>query len=134
MRRDRGGTRLVGYVAASLEHRVGGTVLGATCTTTIGAMERRLTLRDGSAVVVPSNLTWRSVDVESSQAISMTATIGQVADAGSAPFFQLSTEPGKTDRYEPTLWTSDDGVTPSSRNGFPTAGANLSYVTSNRAK
>ena len=27
-------------------------MLGATCTTTIGAMERRLTLRDGSAVVV----------------------------------------------------------------------------------
>ncbi len=63
---------------------------------------------NGSAVLVPSNLTWRSVEVDSSEALLVYSLWGTGLDGDS--IYEVSTEPGRSNRYQPTVWRSDDGL------------------------
>ncbi len=72
--------------------------------------------------LVPSGLTWRSVNVDSTEAIGLATGSPPVGD-GEAPFYAVSTQPGRGGSPRSTLWRSDDGVawTTGGTTPFPTA-------------
>lgn len=59
--------------------------------------------------LVSSELTWRSVEVDSAEALG-SFVFGVAGEGGDGPYYAVSTEPGRSDSSRPVLWRSDDGL------------------------
>jgi hypothetical protein len=59
---------------------------------------------------VESGLVWNRVDLDSAEALGVTGVFQPAGVIGDGPFYAVSTSPGRTDTYTPTLYRSADAL------------------------